>query len=128
MPGGPLAKPILRRAVFEPRLKPGLWVKAQLRLCDRAGLSLTVLRRGDDDAGSIILKLVGADGQADLLTQTTGPAGGRAWMRPLGPDRVEESEADAYIRRQGEFDPDIWALEVIDRAGVYEIDGDVLDE
>ncbi|MDX1483096.1 MAG: DUF1491 family protein [Alphaproteobacteria bacterium] len=111
----------------EARLKPGIWVKAQLRLCDRAGLTLTVLRRGDDDGGSIVLKILGADGRADLLTQTTAPAGGRAWLRPLGPEPVDESEADAYIARQGEFDPDIWALEVIDRAGLYEIDGEVIE-
>lgn len=124
-----MAKPILRRAaMLEPRLKPGLWVKAQLRLCDRAGLSLTVLRRGDADGGAIILKLVGAEGQTDVLAQTTGPKGGRAWMRPLGPGPLAEAEADAYIARQGEFDPDIWALEVIDRTGAYRIDGEVLDE
>lgn len=110
------------------RLRPGIWVKAQLRLCDRAGIPLTVLRRGDADGGSVILKILGADGRADLLAQATAPTGGRAWMRPLGAGPVDEAEADAYIARQGEFDPDIWVLEIIDRAGVYAIDGAVLTE
>jgi hypothetical protein len=48
-------------------------------------------------------------------------------MRPLGPDPVEEAEADAYIARQGAFDPDIWVLEVIDRRGAYRIDGAVIE-
>lgn len=113
---------------FEPRLKPGLWVNAQLRMCDRAGIAFTVLRRGDADGGSIVLKLLRGDGRALVLSQTTGPSGGRAWMRPLGPEAVPEAEADAYIARQGEFDPDIWALEVIDPAGAYAIDGDILED
>ena len=111
-----------------PRLKPGLWVKAQLRLCDRAGIALAVLRRGDGDGGSVILKIIGADGRADLLAQATAPNGGIAWMRPLGPTPMDEAEADSYIARQGEFDPDIWVLEIIDRAGIYAIDGAVLDD
>jgi len=114
--------------VLEPRLKPGIWVKAQLRLCDRAGIALTVLRRGDADGGAVVLKLLKPDGRADLLSQTTGPTGARAWMRPLGPDPVSEADADAYIARQGDFDPDIWVLEVLDPHGAYEIDGAVLKD
>lgn len=112
----------------DPRIKPGLWVKAQLRLCDRAGIALTVLRRGDSDGGSVILKILGPDGRADLLAQATAPVGGIAWLRPLGAGSVDEPQADSYIARQGEFDPDIWVLEIIDRAGVYVIDGAVLDD
>jgi hypothetical protein len=114
--------------MFEPRLKPGIWVKAQLRLCDRAGIALTVLRRGDQDGGSVVLKLLSGDGRADVLAQTTGPTGGRAWMRPLGPEPVAEADADAYVARQGEFDPDIWVLEVLDPKGAYEIDGEILED
>lgn len=111
----------------EPRIRPGIWVKAQLRLCDRAGIAFTVLRRGDADGGSVILKILGPDGDADVLTQTTGPAGGIAWMRPLGAGPVDEAQADSYIARQGDYDPDIWVLEIIDRAGAYTIDGAVMD-
>ena len=109
------------------RLKPGIWVKAQLRLCDLAGVTFTVLHRGDGDGGSVLLKILGKDGRADVLSQTTSLTGGLAWMRPLGPEPVDEVEADSYLARQVDFDPDIWMLEIIDREGVYEIDGPVLD-
>ena len=109
------------------RIKPGIWVKAQLRICDRAGLAFTVLRRGDGDGGSVLLKIIGKDGRADVLSQATAPTGGLAWMRPLGSEPVEEGEADDYLARQGDFDPDIWVLEIIDRTGVYQIDGDVIE-
>jgi hypothetical protein len=61
------------------------------------------------------------------LAQATALNGGLAWMRPLGPEKISDADADAYIARQGNFDPDVWALEILDRAGVYAIDGAVLD-
>jgi len=33
-------------------LTTGLWVSAQVRLCDRAFIPATVVRRGDPDAGA----------------------------------------------------------------------------
>ena len=75
----------------------------------------------------MLLKIINVDGLADVLSQVTGADGGLAWMRPLGLEPADEGEADSYLARQGDFDPDIWVLEVIDRAGAYEIDGPVLD-
>ena len=110
----------------EPRVKSGLWVRAQLRMADRAGRAFTVLRKGDEDAGTVILKLLGPDGRARLLAQANAPDGGLAWHWPLGTDALPEAEADAYIARQARFDPDIWAVEVLDRAGDYRPDGRIL--
>jgi hypothetical protein len=109
------------------RVKSGLWVSAQVRLCDRAARACAVLRHGDDDAGMIILKLIGADGLTRLLAQATAPDGGMAWRCPLGAAPMPEAEADAYITRTAEFDPDIWALEIMDREGGFAFDGKILD-
>lgn len=109
------------------RLKSGLWVKAQLRLCDRAGRPAAVLRHGDDDAGAIVLKLLGGDGRVRLYAQTTAADGGLAWHRPLGPEPLAEADADAYIARAAGFDPDIWALEILDRDGDFALDGRIAD-
>lgn len=111
-----------------PRIRPGLWVKAQLKLCDREARGFAVLSRGDADGGAIILKLVAAAGRADVLSRTTGPDGAPAWYRPLGPEMVPEAEADAYIARQRAFDPDIWALEIMNLDGAYTVDAPVLDQ
>ncbi len=111
---------------MDQRVKSALWVGAQLRLCDAAGRPAMVLRHGDDDAGAIILKLIGTDGRARVLAQTTAPEGGLAWHWPLGAQPVPEAEAEAYIARQVKFDPDLWALEVIDRSGEYLPDGRIL--
>lgn len=111
----------------EPRLKSGLWVQAQLRLADLEGRNFMVLRRGDADAGVVVVKVRDGDGRARLFVQATDPDGGLAWQRPLGSAPAAESEVDDYIARQARFDPDIWAVEVLDRGGNWRPEGRILD-
>jgi hypothetical protein len=111
---------------MDTRVKTGLWVRAQVRLCDIAGRPAMILRHGDDDAGVVILKLIGADGAVRLLAQTTAPEGGLAWHRPLGAAPVAEADAEAYIARQAGYDPDIWVLEILDRDQGFVLDGRIL--
>ena len=42
---------------MEPRLKTGLVVQAALRLATMQAISILVVRRGDADAGAILIKL-----------------------------------------------------------------------
>lgn len=94
----------------QPRLKAGLWIRMALRLADQAGRPGVVLRRGDPDAGGILLVLRGRAGLV-VLSQMRAADGEAAWMRGTGPEAVDESAADAYVARQLRFDPDLWVLE-----------------
>ena len=94
----------------EPRVKVGLWVKAALRMADIAGRPGAVVRRGDADAGGVLVLLRGRTG-VSVLSQVRTGAGEAAWMRATGPDPVEEPVADAYISRQVGRDPDLWVVE-----------------
>jgi hypothetical protein len=78
------------------------------------------VRRGDVDAGAIYIKVCRLDGTAALF----GPA--PAGLKEAREDRVwqaclerpaAEAQADAYLARQIDFDPDIWIVAVEDRAG-----------
>lgn len=111
----------------EARLRSALWVQAQVRLAAGAGRIVTVLRKGDADVGTLILKVLDAAGQARILAQATAPDGGLAWHRPLGAAPMPEADADAYIARQARYDPDVWALEILDRDGDWRPDGKILD-
>lgn len=106
-----------------PRLKTKLWVQAQLRLCDLAAIPFAVVRRGDPDAGAVLIKLDrGADGLV-VLARGFGGDGQRIWLRATGDRPVSQSEADSYLARQVAFDPDLWILEIEDATGVYQPDG-----
>ena len=96
--------------IEEPRVKAGFWVQMALRLGDRDGRPGLVLRRGDADAGGILVVLRRRD-DVSVLSQVRAANGQSAWMRATGPDGVDQATADAYIDRQVQRDPDLWVVE-----------------
>ncbi len=107
-------------------LTTGLWVSAQVRLCDRAFIPATVVRRGDPDAGTVLVKINRFESGVTVFAQTSTINDEPAWSRGTGPQPVPEPEADAYIARQVARDPDLWVLEIEDRKSVYKLDGKVV--
>ncbi len=94
----------------DPRLKARLWVQMALRMGDIDGRPGAVLRRGDADAGGILVVLRGRDALS-VLSQVRAGDGESAWMRATGPVGVDQDTVDAYIERQVQRDPDLWVLE-----------------
>jgi hypothetical protein len=93
-----------------PRIKSGLWVKMALRLGDADGRPGAVLRKGDPDAGGMLVVLRGREGCC-VLSQMRTAEGALAWMRATGATPVDQETTDAYVARQVRFDPDLWVLE-----------------
>lgn len=94
----------------EARIKAGIWVSAALRLGMLDGKPGVVVRKGDADAGGVLVKLHGRSGSM-VLSQFRDMEGELAWMRSTGPEPVPEQAADDYITKQLRFDPDLWVLE-----------------
>lgn len=107
-------------------LTTGLWVSAQVRLCDRAFIPAAVVRRGDPDVGTVLLKINRFEAGVTVFTQTSTLDDEPSWSRGTGPSPVTEPEADAYIARQVGRDPDLWVLEIEDRKGEYKINGKIV--
>lgn len=114
-------------AGMEAKIKASLWIKAQVRMCDMAGLPVAVMKRGDPDAGTILIKLRRGETGCEVLTQVRAPDGRLGWMRGTGKSLVPENDAEAYIRRQIDRDYDLWVLEIDDFSGRYVLDGPLLD-
>jgi len=81
-----------------------------LRMGQSDGRYGTVVRKGDPDAGGVLVVLRNRDG-VSVLSQMRAADGSAAWMRATGAVAVEESVADAYVARQVGFDRDLWVLE-----------------
>jgi hypothetical protein len=94
----------------EPRIKAGLWVQAALRLGQADGRYGVVLRKGDADAGGVLVALRGHSGLT-VITQIRDASGEPAWLRGTGDTPVEQPVADAYIAKQLKYDADLWVLE-----------------
>jgi hypothetical protein len=111
----------------EPRVKSQIRVQAWLRQCSAQGLNGAVVRRGDDDAGSIILKINHFGAGADVYVAVTAADGSSGWMRALGGAAKPEPEVDAYIARQTKYDADIWVVEIEDPKGVFQFSEKVVE-
>lgn len=102
------------------RLIADFWVAAYISRLRQADIPAFVVAHGDDTAGMVIVKLNTLDGRAtvfhrmhDLMADET------RWEEMLaGP----EAEVDAALDRQRRSDPDLWIVEVEDRAGRHLLD------
>jgi len=102
---------------MEARIKSGIWVSALIRRCAVEAVPAMVVRKGDETAGGIFVKVNHLDGLADVFSPARRGDGTKVWLHAIGPDPVPEADADAYIQRQVKFDPDIWVVEIEDRNG-----------
>ncbi len=111
------------------RLKSAIWVSAYLRRCSVEGAFAAVRRHGADEAGAIFIKISRLDGSATLY----GPAPQSVFDEDQPADRlftavaggaepIAEADVEARLAREIKFDPDIWIIEVEDRAGRHFLD------
>jgi hypothetical protein len=94
----------------EPRVKTEFWVQMALRRGFAEGRPGVLIRRGDNDAGGVLLVLRGRAGLS-VLSQMRTASGESAWLRATGEAAVSEQAADAYLARQLSRDPDLWVVE-----------------
>lgn len=95
-----------------PRLNTKTWVQVVLRRSMGLGVMATVLRHGDDSAGSVLVLAMDSRRQAKIFSATTLRDGTRAWLAISGEMLVSEADAMGQINRQLERDPDLWVLEI----------------
>jgi hypothetical protein len=105
------------------RLKTALWVAAYLRRCYIEGSSAVVRRRGAEEAGAVFVRVSRLDGSSDLFSPAPQSAfdaaegAARAFVPSLATQSAPDADVEAYLTRQVKFDPDVWIIEVEDRAG-----------
>jgi len=98
----------------EARLATDLYVSAHIRAAARESVPITVTRRGDLSSGSLILKINLLNGTARVLIEARYDDA-RVWTPATHTDPMDEREADLYLARQAEVDPDAWIIEIEDR-------------
>lgn len=107
-----------------PRLTSGLWVSAYLARLRLADIPAFVVRRGEDSAGAVVVKSSPLDGTARAFQRSFDPmTGERLWVVLA---EGAEADVDAALARARSRDPDLWLIEVEDRAGRTLLDEDGL--
>jgi hypothetical protein len=109
------------------RLKSSIWVAAYLRRCQTEGQFGAVRRRGAEEAGAVFVKIALLDGTAMLYA----PAPQTAYQderpvervfAPTTPAPIEEVLVEERLTKEIRFDPDVWIVEIEDRAGRHFLD------
>ena len=108
------------------RLRTELRVQGWLRRAQAQGLMATVMRKGDADAGALFLKLNRFKAGCEVFAGAAAPDGKPAWLKATGAAPVPEKDADTYLARQADYDPDLWVVEIEDPRGQFVFDEPVL--
>ena len=102
------------------RLKSEIWVGAFLRRWQAQGCFGAVIRKGAGEAGAIYVIVNHLDGTFHFFGPAPGPAydgqGERRWFEELAFPASQEA-IDRVLARRMAADPDIWVVEIEDRAG-----------
>lgn len=99
-------------------LKAELWVQALIRRAQVGGAYAAVTRKGDVEAGAVLVKVASLDSRARLYAPAMNGEGERIWLDLSGGALGDDERAvDEYIRKRAEDDPDLWAVEIEDRQG-----------
>lgn len=103
------------------RVTSSLWVSAHLRRAQIEGAFATLVSKGAEEAGAIFIIVNDLQGKYVLF----GPApqteydpesnGGRLFEQLLTTHAW--SDVDDHLSGEKRFDPDIWVIEIEDRAG-----------
>jgi len=102
------------------RLTAEIWVSAYLQRLRIADIPAFVVRRGDATAGAVLVKLNTLDGQAVCYQRSVDlMSGARRWIELCS---GADAEVEAAVSAQRGFDPDLWVIEIEDRAGRHLLD------
>jgi hypothetical protein len=107
------------------RLPTALWVDAHLRRLTLEGKPFYIANKGAYGSGTVLLKINTLGEGCRVLQQQRNLDGVLGWMALFKGEKVAESEADAYLRRAADRDPDVWVIEIEDREGVNPFEGPV---
>ena len=124
------------------RLHSHMWVSAFLKKVNNNGASAVLLRRGEETAGAIYVKVAKLDKTAYLYSpapffmfeealqakNSHGPLEiDRCWHSEFGATPQAEFDVDEFLRQQIDYDKDIWVIEVEDPQGRHFLDDQLID-
>lgn len=102
------------------RLTSDIWVSAYLTRLRLMDIPAFVVAKGDATAGAVLVKMNTLDGQGAIYQRSFDiMSGERNWMVLVN---GVDADLEAAIAKQRSFDPDLWVIEVEDRAGRHLLD------
>ena len=105
---------------MKPRLKSDFWVKALIRRAQSQKAFAAILRKGDPDAGIVLIILRRRESLSLYLPERDFD-GDRGWRLNSMPD---QAALDTHVNRRLDEDPDVWLVEIESEENVEKIIGE----
>lgn len=94
------------------RLATHIEVNALVRRVNGEGGFAMVLARGERDAGTLLVVVLGRDNDSRAYERMPQLDGTRAWSLARAEDPAKPGEFGAYLERRKAQDPDLWIVEL----------------
>lgn len=101
----------------EARIPTHIWVMAGIRQSNQHGIPAMLRRRGEAMDGLVYLKISLLDGHAWVLTRQRDFDNRLTWVSVPREEKLSEEDAESYLERASQRDPDSWIIEVEDPQG-----------
>jgi len=95
------------------RLKSKIVVQAIIKLADKNSIPISVIKKGDNERGMIIMRAIKSD-QKSFFYRYNFNDNRSPWELAGKNNLVIKSEADKFIAKEIKIDTDIWVLEIED--------------
>lgn len=107
------------------RIPTAVWVDAHLRKLQADGKFCYIAHKGAYASGTVLLKINTLGQGCYLYQQQRNFDGKLGWMKLMKGEAIPETQADEYMRKCVDRDPDIWAIDIEDREGQNPFEGPV---
>jgi hypothetical protein len=108
--------------LIEPRLASQVRVAALRRLAEAEGAFVTILRKGDDIAGAMLVIALVKGRNPVIYDRFPSREGSWSWQPLTSQDIENEDEISKYWHRRRAKDPDLWVIE-LDVASTERLNG-----
>lgn len=94
------------------RLPTALWVSGLMRRVEAAGGFATILHKGEENQGAVLIVTREKDGSEQVFSRVLGPDGRRSWAVMARTEDAALDKVTQYIVAQRRYDPDLWVIEL----------------
>lgn len=94
------------------RLNAKVFVSSLVRRANAAGDFATIVKKGDQTAGQVLLVARRRNGRQQVFTRTMNSRGDYSWTVAIEVNQDELGKINEYLDKQARYDPDLWIVEL----------------
>ncbi|PPR77120.1 MAG: hypothetical protein CFH01_01687 [Alphaproteobacteria bacterium MarineAlpha2_Bin1] len=94
------------------RLKSKIIIKACIKIADHNSLPISILKKGDDERGTILLRIINRDNKSLFFRSKFELNINLDWQIAGRDNLLDLLESNEFIEKEKKIDTDIWIIEI----------------